>query len=705
MEIHYDVKRIEKLRADALSCVISYEEFYYLFHKRFVTTYGRATYASRYADAYEYALENAAVSIDECELIVGKTASRQFTDDERTEWNELRKYSVAAHASPFGQDSHMAIDYDLLVKRGIKGIIADINTYKSKLSDMVVDDFEKLDFYDCCIRCLNAVVKFSNRYADAAELMAQSASADRAAELMKISTNCRNVPYNPACTFYEAVQSVQFVTFCVSLKPLRAGGILQYQLGRPDRYLADSYYADIKSGAITKYEAQTLLDCLGVLINRRVPRGLSSGYMVGGRDINGEITKGELTQMCMRVVSDNRLVYPSVGLCVADGGDDQREDIEVACRILGAGCSHPAFFNDDVIQQGLRNYGLPPEDACSYIHSTCVEITPIAASNVWVASPYINLLQTLLDVLDREYNSKDELMEVYFANLSNRIHGGYLHEIRNRTERRRYDMDPLLSCFVNNCLRDGVDIEHGGAKYNWIMPSFVGLSNAADSINAINDLIFDKKLYTFKQLKEMLDNNFADYENDRQIFSRRVEKYGNDNDEIDAIVKTITEYIPECCKKYEGLIIPSLFCWIMHDIFGRDTGASPDGRLAGFPLGDGSGPAQGREHNGPTASILSSTKWDHTPFIGGIAVNMKFSKSYMREESYDVMMALIKSYITRGGFELQINVTDAELLKKAQKQPELYRDLVVRIGGYSDYFVSLSPTMQEEVITRTVHCI
>ena len=697
METH-DVKRIEKLRADALNCAISYEEFYYLFHKRFIQTYGHTTYAMRYADAYEYALDNATVSIDECELIVGKTASRKLSDDEQNEWNDLRKYSIPAHSSPFGQDSHMAIDYDLLLKRGIKGITEDIETHKSALSDMNPDDFEKLDFYNSCIKCLNAVVKFSNRYADTAELIAQSASAERAAELMQIAANCRNVPYNPARTFYEALQSVQFITFCVSLKPLR-GGILQYQLGRPDRYLADYY------NNITAYEAQTLLDCLGILINRRVPRGLSSGYMVGGRDTDGKITTGELTRMCMKVVSDNKLVYPSVGLCVADSGAEQSEDIEFACKILGEGCSHPAFFNDDVIHQGLLDRGLTDDEACSYIHSTCVEITPIARSNVWVASPYINLLQTLLDVLNREYTSEDELLEAYFTNLANRIHGGYLHEVRNRAERRRYDMDPLLSCFVNDCLKNGTDIEHGGAKYNWIMPSFVGLSNAADSVNAIKALVFDKKLFTFAQLKEMLDNNFTGYENERRLFSQTVEKYGNDNDGIDGIVNTITVRIAELCKKYNGLIIPSLFCWIMHDIFGRDTGASPDGRLAGLPLGDGSGPAQGREHNGPTASILSSTKWDHTPFTGGIAVNMKFSKAYMRDESYTVMKSLIMSYLQRGGFELQINVTDAELLKKAQKQPELYRDLVVRIGGYSDYFVSLSPTMQEEVIARTVHCI
>lgn len=705
MNTHYDAERIEKLRSDALNCVISYEEFYYLFHKRFIQTYYHASYAMRYADAFEYALENVTVSIDDYELIVGKTASRPLNDSEQTEWNTLRKYSIPAHASPFGQDSHMAIDYDLLLKRGIKGIIEDIETYKSKLSDMNFADFEKMDFYDSCIKCLNAVVKFSNRYAEAAEESAKYASPERTLELLKIAQNCRNVPYNPACSFYEAVQSTQFITFCVSLKPLKSGSMLQYQLGRPDRYLADFYYADINSGNLTRYEAQTLLDCLGILINRRVPHGLSSGYMVGGRDIDGKITTGELTQMCMRVVSDNRLVYPSVGLCVVGSGDEQTEDIKLACRILGEGCSHPAFFNDDVIQRGLRNYGLSAEESCSYIHSTCVEITPIAASNVWVASPYINLLQILLDTLDREYTSKTDLLESYFANLARHIHDSYTSQVKQRVERMRYDIDPLLSCFVNDCLRDGVDIERGGARYNWIMPSFVGLSNVADSLNVINELIFDKGLYTFAQLKSILDSNFEGYEFDRRLFSDHVEKYGNDSDTADKIVNVITKRITEYCAKYDGIIIPSLFCWIMHDRFGSETGASPDGRLAKFPLGDGSGPAQGREHKGPTASILSSTKWEHTPFIGGIAVNMKFSKTYMREDSYNTMISLIKSYLKRGGFELQINVTDAEILKKAQQNPELYRDLVVRIGGYSDYFVSLSPTMQEEVITRTVHCI
>ena len=154
-----------------------------------------------------------------------------------------------------------------------------------------------------------------------------------------------------------------------------------------------------------------------------------------------------------------------------------------------------------------------------------------------------------------------------------------------------------------------------------------------------------------------------------------------------------------------GRLIPSLFCWVMHDRFGQVTGATPDGRLAGFPLGDGSGPAQGREMEGPTTSLLSSTCWDHTRFIGGIAVNMKFSASMLGDHSTDMLSTLIGTYLDRGGFEIQVNVTDNRILEDARKHPENYRDLVVRIGGYSDYFTRLSPTMQEEVIRRTTHVL
>ena len=292
-----------------------------------------------------------------------------------------------------GQDSHMAIDYELVLNCGLKGIIEKINIY------LLNCDESKKKFYNICKKCLEAVINFSEQYAnEAARLAESSADSNRREELKKISEMCRKVPANPAESFYEAVQSVHFITFCISLNPLRPWA-LQFQLGHPDRYLLPYYLKDIQNGVITKEYAQLILDCFGIQINNRVPSGISSGYMVGGRDENNNVVANELTDMCMQVVDNIRLVYPAVGLCYTEGMDDSY--LKKACEIISHGCSHPAIFNDDIITKGLKCYGVPEKEANSYIHSTCVEITPSASSNVWVASPYTNMAQLLLDILDR----------------------------------------------------------------------------------------------------------------------------------------------------------------------------------------------------------------------------------------------------------------------------------------------------------------
>ena len=363
-----------------------------------------------------------------------------------------------------------------------------------------------------------------------------------------------------------------------------------------------------------------------------------------------------------------------------------------------------------MITEGLIGYGVPEKEAHSYIHSTCVEITPVASSNVWVASPYTNMAQLLLNTMTREYDSFEDHLNAIFKRLDNSIEQNFLVQNNARKHRAAHSMNPLLSCFVNDCLSRGADIERGGAKYNWIMPSFVGMANLVDSLYVLKRLVYEEKKYTICEFKEILDNNFDGNEALRAYVLYDIPKYGNDVDEIDGYFGMFTDHIVSVCKKYiavhsSGRLIPSVFCWVKHERFGRETGATPDGRCAGFPLGDGSGPCQGREMNGPTASILSSTKWDHHELIGGVAVNMKFSKSSLGNDSLNIMQGLIKAYMLRGGFELQINVTDKELLEKARQNPEFYRDLVVRIGGYSDYFTRLSPEMQQEVILRTEHRI
>ncbi len=594
----------------------------------------------------------------------------------------------------------MAVDYELVLRCGLNGIIEKINAV------LITCNESKKVFYQTCRRCLEAVIKHSECYADAAVKLAETTTdRSRRTELEKISEICRKVPANPAESFYEAVQSVHFVTYCLSMNPLRYC-CQQFQLGHPDRYLLPYYLKDIQNGIITKEYAQLLLDCLGIQINNRVPNGLSSGYMVGGRDEKGDIVANDLTLMCMQVVDDIKLVYPAVGLCFTKGMKDMY--IEKACEILSHGCSHPAIFNDDIITKGLKCYGVSEKEAHNYIHSTCVEITPVAASNVWVASPYTNMAQLLLDILDREYVSFDELLSGLFTNLDAKIKDNFNSQNALRKIRCQNSINPLLSCFVNDCLASGTDIEQGGARYNWIMPSFVGMANLVDSLYALKNLVFEKKEFTIAELKQILDNNFEREELLRLRILNFIPKYGNDIDEIDSYFGLITKHIISECKKYCGIhsngkLIPSVFCWVMHERFGRETCATPDGRKAGFPLGDGSGPCQGREMNGPTASILSSTKWAHHELIGGVAVNMKFSKKSLGMHSLNVMKSLIKTYLKRGGFEMQINVIDKETLEKAVTNPEEYRDLVVRIGGYSDYFVKLSSEMQQEVILRTEH--
>ena len=697
------MERLASLRKKALEHPHDQTEFFYRFYKRFQEMPSELPLEQRYSAAYEETFSHLTPHITEGELIVGEIVNA-LSEDEMCEWREIYEpYAKGFYKGIYqGQDSHMAIDYERVLKVGLSGILAEIKNHLSHC------DESKKAFYLSCKTALLSVMHHTEAYADHAEALARTEQdPTRKAELTEIARICRRVPAHPAESFYEAVQSVHFITYCLSLNPLRLCP-QQFQLGHPDRYLLPYYEKDIREGKITKEKAGLLLDCLGIQINMRVPNGLSSGYMVGGRDANGNIVENDLTEMCMQVIDDIRLVYPAVGLCYTNGMSDYI--LEKACAILSKGRSHPAIFNDDVITEGLRRYGVPEAEAHDYIHSTCVEITPVASSNVWVASPYTNMVQLLLDTMTQEYDSFEAHFETLIDRLDLSIERNFNVQNQFRKMRAEKTINPLLSTLVNDCLKRGLDIERGGARYHWIMPSFVGMANLVDALYVLKTLVYEKKELTVTEFKKILDEDFEGNEALRLHILQKLPKYGNDIDELDETFGRLTNHIVSECKKYKamhtnGNLIPSVFCWVMHEYFGRKTGASPDGRKAGFPLGDGSGPCQGREMNGPTASILSSTKWDHSELIGGVAVNMKFSKSALGKNALNVMKTLIKVYLQRGGFEMQINVTDKALLEDARKNPEAHRDLVVRIGGYSDYFVKLSPQMQDEIILRTEHHI
>jgi formate C-acetyltransferase len=525
----------------------------------------------------------------------------------------------------------------------------------------------------------------------------------------------------------EALQAIHFVTFA-----LCAGQrLLLFQLGRPDRYLWPLYQRDLAAGRITPEAALEWLDDLGLMLSAYTPRGLAVGFMVGGRDASGADVSNALTRLFLETIAHTRLSYPGIGLCW--NSDTPPNITRRAVELLGEGLTHPALFNDDVITRGLAEAGLPPAEACLYVHSTCVEITPIASSNVYVASPYLNLVQLLHDLLGvapvsqkatagpvgggalgsaapnqpTDLSTFDGLLAAYEHHLSEAIRRAVVDENTCQISRRHHGGYPLLSCFVNDCLAAGKDIDWGGARYNWVEPSFVGLANLVDALVAIRLNVYERRAMTLNKLAELLRRDFDGAERERLMLLNQAPKYGNDDDPTDALATRLTETIRRECGRYRtalgGQFHPGFFCWVMHERLGAVTAASADGRRAGQALGDGSGPAQGRERRGPTAAVLSATKWDHHPMLGGIAVNLKFTRTGRQADWVPGMERLVETFMHRGGFELQLNVIDAATLHAAQVHPDQYRDLVVRVGGYSDYFVGLSPRMQEEIIQRTEH--
>ncbi len=348
------------------------------------------------------------------------------------------------------------------------------------------------------------------------------------------------------------------------------------------------------------------------------------------------------------------------------------------------------------------------------MNSTCVEIKVVGASNMWVTAPYFNCPQGLLDVMEKIANGampepatfaafndlvRDELATVVTESARQLDHIWH--------QRADTGCFPLASCFIDDCLAKGMDFDRGGARYNWVENSFVGLANLVDGLIAVKRLVYDSEEISIGEFRELLRNDFEGQEPLRLRILNRLPSYGNGDAEADALAAEWAEILEDTTESHVvGLhtYVPGFFCWVMHERLGAKTGATPDGRKAGTALADGAGAAQGRERKGPTTSVLSTTTWNHKRALGGLVHNVKFSKATLRtEQDLAALRSLSEIYLRRGGFEIQVNVVNAEILRDAQAHPEKYADLLVRVAGYSDYFVHLDPNMQAEVIQRTEH--
>ncbi|MBM4460216.1 MAG: hypothetical protein FJ011_21035 [Chloroflexi bacterium] len=673
-------------------------------------------------------LRNMPLELAPGERIVGRPRFRDPTEAEAPALAAARQTLASAPPFPGGDAGHLHPDYAKLLRVGMTGLLAEIETRRQQSAA----DPEKQTFYAACRIALEGMAAYIRRVADACESAAHASQETGRDRWLEMAAICRRVAAEPPATFHEAIQ----LLFLALVALWQGEGHYLTSPGRLDRTLRGHYETDLAAGRITPQTAFELIATLFIQVNRIMSTGLALAVMVGGRDADGRDVTNDLTYLCLAARLATGLGYPTVGL--AWHRDLPSELMDFAVEMLAYGRGDPAFFNDELIVAGLRDHDVCDADAANYMNSTCVEIKPVGASNIWVTAPYFNLPQGLLDVMEatsageqpalgqlpgpalgqlpgpalgqlpgEEPATFEELEGRVRDNLAARVRGAAQQLDQVWRDRARTGGFPLASCLTHDCLELGRDFDRGGARYNWVENSFVGLANLADSLTAVRRLVYQERKLTLAEFAAILHRDYQGHEALRQRIVNKLPKYGNDLHEPDEIARRWAEFLiqtSEAQRVGPHRYVPGFFCWIQHERLGAQTAATPDGRRAGWPLADAAGAAQGRETRGPTASVLSTTRWSHRPALGGLVHNAKFS-SNLFESAADraALRRLIETYLLAGGFEMQVNVVSRDTLLAAQAHPEQHRDLLVRVAGYSDYFVKLSPKMQEEIIARTEH--
>ncbi|MBI5831967.1 MAG: hypothetical protein HZB16_06610 [Armatimonadetes bacterium] len=612
------------------------------------------------------------------ELLVGRPCFRAETADDQAAQAAARAVLAEIPAFPGGDCGHLHPDWPTLFGRGIDGLIADIE----------------------------ALEPTESRRADVVALRGLSAWFERVGEACpdaEVGAVCRRIAHQAPTTLHEAAQLMWGTIAALQV----AEDHYLTNPGRVDQVLRGFYEADLAGGRTTPERAFELLCCLYIQLNEIVPAGLALAVIVGGRDAAGQDVTNDLSYLALAARRATQLVYPTVGIAWHEGTPDELVDYGVRMLASGIGC--PAFFGDQCIVDGLRAHGVSAADSYRWMNSTCVEIKVAGASNIWVATPYFNLAQALLDGLATAPATFDALSAAVRSVLSARIAEAATSLDATWWRRAVTGGFPLASALTADCVARGVDFDQGGCRYHWVENSFVGLANLVDGLLAVRRLVYEQGELSLAELTEVLAADWAGAEPLRRRVLTALPHYGNDQAEADALAGEWATWLMDETSRHEiggHRYVPGFFCWIQHEHLGRQTGATPDGRRAGQPLADGAGPAQGRELCGPTAAVLSTTTWSHEAALGGLVHNVKFgAATFARASGRAAVRGVIETYLRRGGLEIQVNVQDRATLLAAQADPEQYRDLVVRVAGYSDYFVHLERGMQDEVIARTEHAV
>jgi formate C-acetyltransferase len=579
----------------------------------------------------------------------------------------------------------------------------------------------------------DAIIMFAGRYASELDRMSlEEKDPVRRNELVEMARICRKVPANAPETIHEMLQHYWFIHLGVitELNPWDS-----FNPGRLDQHLYEVYLKEKESGTFDRLKSEELLCCFWIKFNNHpsppkigVTANESNTYTdftlinLGGLKPDGSDAVNEVTYILLDVIREMRLIQPGSMVQISSKNPDGY--IHKALDIIRTGFGQPSCFNTDSIIEELLLQGKDIIDARNGGASGCVETGAFGTEAYWLTG-YFNLPKILEITLNNGFDKRTgKLIGLQTGDPS------CFHTFEQLTDAFRKQVDhfaeikiegnniierifaetlpvPFLSLLVEDCIKNGKDYNDGGARYNTSYIQGVGLGSITDTLTSIRYNIFDKKTLTWEELLSALEKDFIGEEDLRYKLIYETPKYGNDDDYADEqallVFNMYHDAVTEKPNTRGGVHRINMLPTTSHVYFGSVTGATADGRNAGFPLSEGISPFQGADHDGPTAVIKSASKIDHIK-TGGTLLNQKFSPSFFEdEESYSNLTALIRSYFSLKGHHIQFNVVDAATLRDAQKNPERYRDLIVRVAGYSDYFNDLGEDLQEEIIRRTEH--
>lgn len=625
---------------------------------------------------------------------------------------------------------HLLCDYEYILGHGLEGVLARIEAARATIDYFRAGALEKKMELDAMEIAVRATIAYAHRFADEAEHRAvEVEDSARAEELRQIAVNLRTVPEKPARTFWQALQSLWLCNLVVQTESNGTG----VSIGRLDQWMYPYYKRDIDAGAITQDEAQELLDSLWLKfeeinkIRSTAAVEIFSGYLtnqcvtIGGVDKNGADATNELSYMCLQAQLDVYLKSPQMAVRVHSR--TPYKFLRKAIDCIGLGGGNPELLGDNCVIQAMVRLGMSLDVARDYANVGCVEPSVVGGWGIHKGGS-INLPKladlALTDGLDRKsheqvgcHSGKPETFKT-FEDYLEAVHRQMEHFVRVSTsvtgivEGYRRDMTPhvFTSAVIPDCIERCQDVTAGGARYNWTGMNINGGANFANGIAAVKKLVFDEGKYTLAQVNEALDADFEGF-GELQYDLLKAPKYGNDDDYVDLILRDGIAYLSDEYARYTnprgGIFTIGFFPGTLHHYYGSFTGATADGRHAGEPFADAISPTSGTDKNGPTAVMSSVTKLDMTRSGNGSVLNMKFSPSLFKtEEDVDKFLSLNKTYCTlMGGFHVQYNIVSRETLLAAQADPKAYKDLIIRVTGYSAYFTELGRDIQDEIISRT----